>query len=202
MTYHKLSQHKGGMIAVGLGPQDAEPYLADITAGQVVVACINSPTSITISGDLEALDEVASLLSGDEVFYRKLKVPNGVSFTSYAGHGRRIYRSVTWHPDCRAKLERHLIFLTDDWTDYQIRQSLRTSTLDAQFNKSRSVYQCLREHVLRAKGSQVDIIVEIGAHGTLAGPIREMLKGRREDIQYFSCLTRRTDSVKTMQDLA
>lgn len=52
------------------------------------------------------------------------------------------------------------------------------------------------------KGPNVDVILEIGAHGTLAGPIRQILKARNVELPYASCLKRPLDAVETMQDSA
>lgn len=76
LKYQKQSSLNGGMLAVGLSPEKILDYLKDpVVAGHVVVACINSPGSVTLSGDLEALDIVAIRLGDDGVFARKLKVP-------------------------------------------------------------------------------------------------------------------------------
>lgn len=52
------------------------------------------------------------------------------------------------------------------------------------------------------KGENVDMIVEIGAHSTLSGPIRQILKAHDTKMPYVSCLKRSTDAVETMQHLA
>jgi len=52
------------------------------------------------------------------------------------------------------------------------------------------------------EGTNVDMIVEIGAHSTLSGPIRQILKARSTEMPYVSCLKRPIDAVETMQELA
>jgi hypothetical protein len=47
------------MLAARLSVEEADEYLKDISGDKVVVACINSPISVTLSGDLEALEEMA-----------------------------------------------------------------------------------------------------------------------------------------------
>jgi acyl transferase domain-containing protein len=56
---------------------------------------------------------------------------------------------------------------------------------------------CFREGSLN-----VDTVVEIGAHSTLAGPIRQVLKARNVELPNVSCLKRPVDAVETMHDLA
>lgn len=66
---------KGGMVAVGLGLEDTESYLKRLkSGGKTVVACINSPSSITVAGDLVAVKELEDLANADGVFARRLKV--------------------------------------------------------------------------------------------------------------------------------
>lgn len=68
----KTAKKTGGMAAVGLGKEAVGPYLAS----GVRVACENSGSSVTLSGDLGALDEVMARIKEAklDVFARKLQV--------------------------------------------------------------------------------------------------------------------------------
>jgi acyl transferase domain-containing protein len=68
----KKNLGKGSMMAVGLSKEEALPFLAALTKGKAVIACSNSPSSITISGDEAAIDELHSVLEGEKIFARKL----------------------------------------------------------------------------------------------------------------------------------
>ena len=61
----------GSMTAVALGPADAQEYIARVASGRLVVACMNSPTSTTVSGDVPALEELESFLQADGIFSRR-----------------------------------------------------------------------------------------------------------------------------------
>jgi len=63
---------KGSMMASGLSKEEALPFLDKLSKGKAVVACSNSPSSTTISGDTAAVDELHSLLEGEKIFARKL----------------------------------------------------------------------------------------------------------------------------------
>ncbi|PYH81778.1 ketoacyl-synt-domain-containing protein [Aspergillus uvarum CBS 121591] len=54
--------------------QDAEKALAAIRSGKVIIACVNSPSSVTISGDECAIEEIKTPLHGRGVFVRRLHV--------------------------------------------------------------------------------------------------------------------------------
>lgn len=65
---------EGSMMAVGASPEKAEEWIAKVTKGEVVVACVNSPTSVTLSGDTAGIDELLGLLQSEGIFARKLQV--------------------------------------------------------------------------------------------------------------------------------
>jgi acyl transferase domain-containing protein len=67
----EVNQH-GGMVAVGLGKDDVTEFLKD----GVVVACENSPQSVTLSGDKVVLQTIMADIrsKNSETFVRELKV--------------------------------------------------------------------------------------------------------------------------------
>ncbi|WDK19601.1 beta-ketoacyl synthase domain-containing protein [Colletotrichum graminicola] len=59
----------GAMMAVGIGAEAVEPYLAQLSPkGSVSVACHNSPSGVTLSGDAAAIDELQDQLTKDKIF--------------------------------------------------------------------------------------------------------------------------------------
>ncbi|KAK1977274.1 beta-ketoacyl synthase [Colletotrichum cereale] len=64
----------GAMMAVGLSRDEAQGYLAQTPPQSVVVACVNGPSSVTLSGDADAIDALEMAISADGKFARKLKV--------------------------------------------------------------------------------------------------------------------------------
>ncbi|MCJ1348216.1 polyketide synthase, partial [Peltigera leucophlebia] len=70
----KNATFHGGMIAVDLGRESTKSYISMVKSGQAIVACVNSPSSITFSGDLVAIEELEVKLTSDNVFVRRLKV--------------------------------------------------------------------------------------------------------------------------------
>ncbi|KAK4236508.1 lovastatin diketide synthase LovF [Achaetomium macrosporum] len=71
---------RGSMVAVGLSESSVQPYMED-TLNQVrkdgilTVACVNSPESVTVSGDEDLVRALQSRLSQEGIFARVLKVP-------------------------------------------------------------------------------------------------------------------------------
>ncbi len=64
---------KGKMAVVGLPPQEARQALKGYE-NKISIAAVNSPKSVTLSGDPQALDAVIGPLQEKEVFCRYLKV--------------------------------------------------------------------------------------------------------------------------------
>ncbi|MFE3545672.1 SDR family NAD(P)-dependent oxidoreductase [Nocardia sp. NPDC059177] len=62
----------GGMLAVGLGPDQVREYLREDDS--VDVAAVNSPSAVTLAGAVDRLDEIAEILTAQGIFARRLKV--------------------------------------------------------------------------------------------------------------------------------
>lgn len=65
---------RGSMLATGLGAEQAARYVAKHAPRRVVVGCINSPSSTTLSGDAEAINQLYIAITIDGHFARKLRV--------------------------------------------------------------------------------------------------------------------------------
>jgi acyl transferase domain-containing protein len=83
----KAAERPGSMAAIGLGPQEMEPYMEP----GVVIACENSQASVTVSGDADGVERVvgkvkdqrpgvlARLLRVEKAFHsRMLPLPTSV----------------------------------------------------------------------------------------------------------------------------
>lgn len=65
---------KGRMMVVGLSSVEVQQYIRRVRRGSVVVACENSPVSVTISGDEDQILDIAKMMASDGVFHRLLAV--------------------------------------------------------------------------------------------------------------------------------
>lgn len=211
LKYQKTSGTPGGMLAAGLSSAKAEEYLEKTTGDRVVVACINGPESVTLSGDLPAIDDVASRLEQDGVFARKLKVPMAyhshhmmTMAQEYADKlkailpDKRGWSGMTFaSPVTGGLVTSPKILGPNHWV-----RNLTSPVLFLQALESMYFSPTTSDNVSASarRGANIDLIVEIGAHSTLEGPIKQILKGR--DMAYVSCLKRSVDAVETMQDVA
>jgi acyl transferase domain-containing protein len=71
---NRLGGISGAMIAVGLSSERVMPYLSKVVENTVVVACINAPNNVTLSGDALSIDQLQDAFLKDGIFVRKLRV--------------------------------------------------------------------------------------------------------------------------------
>ena len=222
LKFHKLSSSlAGGMLAVGISPQEAEEkYLTD---GRVVVACINSQSSVTLSGDLSAIDDVAARLTRAGVFARKLQVP--LAYHSHhmlpmAGEYMQILKGIidskendrssgefpqpfATSPVTGKFITSHSELTPAHWARNMTNPVLFSQAFDNMcFGSPESPNSSSSIAPSASLTSNVDMIVEIGAHGTLSSPIRQILKARNTSLPYISCLSRDVDAVESIQTAA
>lgn len=218
--------NRGAMMAVGMSAEEVQPYLDGFQPRQLVVACVNSPSSVTISGDIVEIDALAQTLKEQQVFSRRLEV--GVAY--HSPHIEQVaekYHSLIDHIQPRGldqtatdKREKRASFFSS-----VIGTMVALKELDAQYWVSNLVGQvkfgkslrtlCFETNgqraghtgasrIRRAGAAQkpsVDCIIEIGPHAALSGPIKQVLKADAKlnaaEIAYISILTRKTNAVTT-----
>lgn len=228
----KLSHNeevKGGMLAAGLSPAQIEPLLDTLKTGKAVVACINSPSSVTVSGDVEAIEELEKVLKEKEFFCRRLVVD-----VAYHSHhmelvgGEYLDLISNIRPRIGSKSGKHPVSFFSSvigaevkasdlgaqyWTRNLLGQvkfvdSVRALCFETSTQKSIFAAPINRRN-RRPNGTRkvnVDVLLEVGPHAALAGPIRQILKDDNKldaaGIQYASVLTRKFDSVTTALEVA
>ena len=79
----KAAQTPGGMAAVGIGKEDVARYLVP----GVRIACENSGSSVTLSGDLDILENIMSVIKVEmpDVLVRRLQVEMAYHSRKYRG---------------------------------------------------------------------------------------------------------------------
>ncbi|KAI0857178.1 hypothetical protein F4860DRAFT_528288 [Xylaria cubensis] len=209
-SQHIDSTKPGAMLAVGLGALEILPYLQDVSTGKVVVACHNSPQSVTLAGDLEAINEIQVKLTENAIFARKLKV-QAAFHSHHMVPLAKAYRSAliqNFRHDVDRKLSQEVQFFSpvtgervndgnslgpEHWVDNMLKPVLFVESFHNMVFSPDSQTQ------------NIDIVVEIGPHSALAGPIRQSLSDaalKKLGITYGCCLSRGENAVESMQKLA
>ncbi|KAI3395682.1 hypothetical protein diail_979 [Diaporthe ilicicola] len=200
----------GNMLSVGLGEHDVAKYLENLTRGRAVVACVNSPRSVTISGDSGAIEEVDERIAAadDGTFHRKLLVD-----TAYHSHHMRAVAD-----DYRARLgtldgedgekdaANRVLFISS------VTGQHKTSGFGAEYWVSNLVSPVRFAEAVQTLAKMLEqqqqhhvFFVEIGPHPALSGPVRQSLQPQdmpKFTFDYQAPLQRKTDAVASTLALA
>ncbi|KAK7984416.1 hypothetical protein PG989_011818 [Apiospora arundinis] len=205
---------RGAMMAVGLGEQGVAPYLKNLACGKVGVACVNSPGNVTLSGDSDAVDEVAGRLAADEsgVFHRRLMVD-----TAYHSHHMQVVAEeylgrlgrLPVDESCgdTAQEDDAIAFISSVSgrlkTDC-FNSAYWTANLVSQVRFCDAIQTLVNYRVSESSGRDA-LFIEIGPHNALSGPVRQTITepdAPRLDFNYYSVLQRKVDAVSSTLSLA
>ncbi|KAL7623018.1 hypothetical protein AAE478_006697 [Parahypoxylon ruwenzoriense] len=193
---------KGSMMAVGIGAEELQPFLKKLRHPlQAVAACENSPTSTTVSGDAEAIDELSAMMTEKQIFNRKL-------FVDVAYHSPHMKLVADIYRNMIADVE-----LREANGDVEFFSSLRCRKVNAEELGPQYWVDNLTNPVRFTTGFQIlcresepDILIEIGPHAALKGPIMQILKTielpAAKTPVYIPTLVRGRDAAETSLELA
>ena len=184
----KKQTRPGAMAAVGLGCDEVQAFLGS----KVVVACENSHKSVTLSGDTDVVQEAVSCIkkSHPDAMVRLLKVDK--AYHSYhmreigEGYGSALQQylagaspTVPFFSSVTGKEER------DPIGALYWRKNLESPVL------FKTAVSGILDRV------QTPTFLEIGSHGALAGPLRQILAHASSSAPYVSAMTRGEDCVES-----
>ena len=210
IAYHRgelasILAGRGAMIAVGATVAEVTSLLGKVVGGKAVIACINSRSLITVSGDIAAVDSLQTLATDANYFVRRLKVD-----TAYHSHHMKEIEveyltklggiepsppsesSPRFHSSLRGK---QVIF--EDLGGTYWSQNLTSPVLFS---------QALTDMCLEKSNDtplpKVDVVLEIGPHSSLKAPIQEILMSRAHSsgnsTHYLPTLIRNSESVRNL----
>lgn len=207
-------QVKGGMMAVGLSEADVDPYLEKLNLSNsdvLSVACVNSPSNVTVSGDVSRLTELETLLKADSVFARKLAVENAYHSKHMSFLAEDYLKSiddikpipttesassVTMISSVTGKAIRSEDLGPAYWVSNMVSPVHFVGAIEGAFIKAKGER--------RKKANAIDVIVEIGPHAALQGPIKQTLTHikKNEDATYMTAIRRGEPADATALQLA
>ncbi|CAO1600411.1 hypothetical protein XANCAGTX0491_004101 [Xanthoria calcicola] len=184
-----IESKPGAMLAVGMTETEALTELR-LYKGRIALAAINSPSTMTLSGDEDAIVELKEKLVDRKVFARQLQV-------AQAFHSHHMYplapgyqKALNAHPAFKAQTAKLRLFSsvtarTADPGHMGASYWAKNMTDTVKFSDA------LTGMVLDdMDGQNVDLLVEIGPHPALKGPSRQVLQSLKLDIPYLASLTR------------
>ncbi|KAL8847079.1 MAG: hypothetical protein Q9221_007866 [Calogaya cf. arnoldii] len=189
----------GAMLAVGLGIKDVFEYLG--SREDAVVACENSPSSVTLSGTAEAIKVLKADFDKAGAFARELK-------TDKAYHSPQMAKVAPIYNGLLSTAISHM--LTEDDSSWRQPRARLISSVTAEELQDDHIpvdywSQNLRSRVLfdsavSTLANHPDLqtvggLVEIGPHSALAGPLKQIFTTNKFDhLIYIPTLVRGSDS--------
>ena len=211
-----MKQSPGAMLSVALSPEQAQSYLVEAEkgsgVGDLTIACINSPKNVSISGLLNGIDYLKKILDENNIFARKLQVENAyhsVYMDAISGDYIRLigdlepgrivrnleqppfYSSVTGSLASLKDLQTVEYWIKNLVSPVQFFQSITTMATDATPG--------VKKLGARKTSAPITELLEIGPHGALRGPIREIIGGlpQSNKINYETLLKRGSSATQT-----
>lgn len=200
------NQREGAMLAVGLGPDQVAKYLEG-REHEVKLAAINSPGSVTLSGEVSAIEAMSAAMNADSVFNRTLKT---------GGNAYHSHHMISLGGDYIRMLQQNeKLGLNDEQQRYQhvpwmssVTPSKSTDDLydiAAYWRANLESPVRFSEAVARLVGMEdvpIHAVVEIGPHPALKSPLEQILKTEGKTVAYCPTLKRQEDGRTSMLQLA
>jgi acyl transferase domain-containing protein/NADPH:quinone reductase-like Zn-dependent oxidoreductase/NAD(P)-dependent dehydrogenase (short-subunit alcohol dehydrogenase family) len=198
---------EGAMLAVGLSEEESQRYLNEVAAGSAVVACINSPSSITFSGDVDAIDKLETLISDAGKFARRLKVKTAY----HSPHMREVSQSYleqigTLYPPEQGD-NKTLMFssltgrLVKSCAELDAHYWVSNMQAPVQFSAAVIALLTYREDISKKMSVRWGGFVEVGPHAALQSPVQQIISANvnnsAKESPYLAILLRNKDAVET-----
>lgn len=196
VTPDEQKDQKGGMVAVGLGWDEAAKYLVP----GAVIACDNSHSSVTLSGDLDALETVTAAIKQAHpgVPVTTLKVEKAYHSHQMLSAGGA-YRGALEDAGVVGKMPSVPFF--SSVTGSRLADS-KLSQLGPKYWEANMVRPVLFKAavgaILAAKDVVNEVFLELGPHSALAGPLRQILTAESSKAPYVATLVRRQNSAENL----
>lgn len=184
------------MMAVGLSETEANSIITQHASDTVVVACINSPTNVTLAGDTASLDRLEKLLHSRGVLSQRLRV-DVAYHSSHMEAMATDYQKAISHIVPNESIQGRTMFSAVTGSDIQadgLGPLYWVKNLVSQVKFSEAVTSLLTSFPTRNK-----VFVEIGPHQTLQAPLKHMFTSCSGSgtSEYVSVLCRGKDSAAT-----
>jgi acyl transferase domain-containing protein/NADPH:quinone reductase-like Zn-dependent oxidoreductase/acyl carrier protein len=185
----ELAPSRGRMLAAGITPEEALRLIAP-HGERLSLAAVNSPTSVTLSGDAEPLEEIARVLERRQVFCRFLQV-------QYAFHSAQM-------DPVRDELLASLRSLQPRPATLPLFSTVFGQRIDGPEMGPEYWWRNVRQTVQFSPAVDhlldggYDAVVELSPHPVLAASVAECSQHRGKTVSIMPSLRRREDERGTM----
>lgn len=188
------AHQSGSMVAVGISFADARALCRDVQfAGRLVVAASNAPSTVTISGDKDAIDELKAQLEQQGTFARILQVDK-------AYHSHHMLPCTAPYLDSLSRCGMQVQFPTGAcWVSSVHGETIAPSSIGLEKLSGSYWVDNMALPVLFSQAVEkavleygpFDVAIEIGPHAALKGPTTQTLKAlTNANIPYHGTLSR------------
>ena len=204
----KPNSFKGAMLAIGLSEEKVVQYIGQFNCDDICVACVNGPASTTVSGNEASIDGLHNKLQNLSVFSRKLNVD-----TAYHSHHMQEASTQYIHQldglDVKSlrKSTRFISTVTASLKDSRFGPEYWVENLVSKVRFSDAILEYIHlEQGLDSPsaGHAKQIMIEIGPHAALLGPIRQTVATSTGafEYSYLPVLVRETNALASFLGLA
>jgi acyl transferase domain-containing protein/NADPH:quinone reductase-like Zn-dependent oxidoreductase len=211
VSFNKL---KGAMLAAGVSPEKGSDYILEAGLEEKVrIAAINSPDSITISGNADAIEVLAAKMSQEAVFNRVLKtgglayhshhmLPLGQNYSKAVDGGKeslkkngindmgRRYPLVPWFSSVTPDKQLNI-------PEEGLPTSYWRSNLESPVRFTEALSKLVGSDALK-----IGAVIEIGPHPALKSPVGQIVKALGKTIPHLASLKRGENDQKSLVELA
>ncbi|GAB1218627.1 hypothetical protein ATERTT37_007890 [Aspergillus terreus] len=199
----------GDMLAAGISEETAKEYIKDVKdvhGGELVVACVNSPTSVTFSGDVPVIIEAEKLIKADGHLAKRL----GVNRAYHSGHMKVVadmyhdlLKDVKGLPETPDSPKMYSCVTGELIDNADLGGEYWVTNLLNQVKFSQAMTGLItHSNNRRAKQNRgycsVNIMLEVGPHGALQGPVKQNLKAADAQCTTISVLDRKKDAAQSL----
>ncbi|KAJ5104223.1 Acyl transferase/acyl hydrolase/lysophospholipase [Penicillium argentinense] len=188
----KLQTKLGSMAAIGMGSDNVQQHLQP----GVVVACENSPRSVTLSGDTEAVESVVASIqrAHPDILARKLKVDKAYH-SPHMGEIGSCYRALIENISPKTPQKPFFSSVEDGLLrcDSHFGPEYWQKNLESPV-KFRSAIATILQHEMASNM----MFLEVGPHAALEGPLRQTQAEYSNSSPYASVLVRNQNDVESL----
>ncbi|KAI5229154.1 ketoacyl-synt-domain-containing protein [Aureobasidium subglaciale] len=201
-----VSEHgrPGAMMAVGLGADKVMLYL--VNQSDVVIACQNSPESVTLSGDVDIISRIHARLNKEGIFSRILDTSGNAYHSHLVKDAGQYYEDffkssfAKTSPETPSEVPMYscingrVLSCSD-----QVRIGYWRENLESPVNFTHALSSLI------ASQPTVNCLIEIGMHSALSGPIKQIRNAigiTPERLCYMPSIIRNGDNVENLISLA
>lgn len=192
----------GAMMAVGMTETEVTSEINSYT-GRIAIAAMNSPSSFTLSGDSDAIQELHDKLNERKVFARRLQV-------AQAFHSHHMLPLAPGYKEALAKYPGFMANKTPTalMVSSVSGRRVNTATLGPEYfaaNMTGMVkFSDALTGILLDEDDQqnVEVLVELGPHPVLKGPSNQTIDSLKLNVTYLGTLDRKQDAYESLLSTA